>query len=95
MFYLLGNVVIDSGIRWSRRRLRQQLAGRTISAHVADSCTFRSCGIVGLVVRETFSIPLWCGACDSDAISPGHVDTHRSVLLNPATRDPTRSGLIP
>ena len=31
--YLLGTVVLDSGVRWSRRRLQRQLAGRRLTAH--------------------------------------------------------------
>jgi len=30
--YLLGTVVVDSGVRWSRRRLARQLAGRQVTA---------------------------------------------------------------
>jgi hypothetical protein len=34
--YLLGDVVVDAGVRWSRRRLARQLAGRQLAAHMSD-----------------------------------------------------------
>jgi glyoxylase-like metal-dependent hydrolase (beta-lactamase superfamily II) len=42
--YLLGSVVVDSGVRWSRRRLARQLAGRQVTAHVLTHAHFDHAG---------------------------------------------------
>lgn len=79
--YLLGDVVLDSGLRWSRRRLRQQLSGRTISAHVLSHAHFDHAGSSAWLC-QTFDVPLWCGAGDAEAIRSGRVDTHQSRAFN-------------
>ncbi len=79
--YLLGDIVIDSGLWWSRRRLKRQLAGRPIAAHVLTHAHFDHAGSSAWLCR-TFDIPLWCGAGDADAISSGRVDSHGSPLFN-------------
>jgi glyoxylase-like metal-dependent hydrolase (beta-lactamase superfamily II) len=79
--YLLGDVVVDSGWRWSRSRLRQALAGRKIKSHVL---THAHCDHAGSSawLCQTFDVPLWCGAGDSVSMSTGQVDTHGSTWLN-------------
>jgi hydroxyacylglutathione hydrolase len=79
--YLLGDLVVDSGVRWSRRRLARQLAGRRISAHVLTHAHFDHAGCSAWLCH-TFGLPLWCGAGDAAAITSGRVDTHRSPLVN-------------
>jgi hydroxyacylglutathione hydrolase len=79
--YLLGDVVLDSGVRWSRRRLARQLTGRRISAHALTHAHFDHAGSTAWLCR-TLDVPLWCGAGDASAISSGRVNTHDSRLLN-------------
>jgi hydroxyacylglutathione hydrolase len=79
--YLLGDVVVDSGVRWSRRRLARQLAGRQLSAHVLTHAHFDHAGSSAWLCH-TFNLPLWCGAGDAAAISSGRVDSHGSPLVN-------------
>jgi hydroxyacylglutathione hydrolase len=79
--YLLGDVVVDSGVRWSRRRLARQLAGRQLSAHVLTHAHFDHAGCSAWLCC-TLGVPLWCGEGDADAISSGRVDTHGSPLVN-------------
>jgi hydroxyacylglutathione hydrolase len=79
--YLLGDVVLDSGVRWSRRRLARQLAGRQIRAHALTHAHFDHAGSSAWLCH-TLGVPLWCGAGDADAIGSGRVDTHRSQLVN-------------
>jgi glyoxylase-like metal-dependent hydrolase (beta-lactamase superfamily II) len=83
--YLLGNVVIDSGLRWSRRLLRSQLSGRKVSSHVLTHAHFDHAGSSSWLCR-TFEVPLWCGAGDVEAMSTGRVDTHGSRWFNRAQR---------
>jgi hydroxyacylglutathione hydrolase len=79
--YLLGTVVIDSGVRWSRRRLARQLAGRRITAHALTHAHFDHAGASAWLCR-TLGVPLWCGAGDAAAIASGRVDSHGSPLVN-------------
>jgi hydroxyacylglutathione hydrolase len=78
--YLLGDVVVDAGVRWSRR-LARQLAGRRLSAHVLSHAHFDHAGCSAWLCR-TFDLPLWCGEGDAAAISSGRVDSHGSPLVN-------------
>jgi hydroxyacylglutathione hydrolase len=79
--YLLGDVVVDSGVRWSRRRLARQLAGRQLSAHLLTHAHFDHAGCSAWLCH-TFDLPLWSGARDAPAIASGHLDTHGSPLVN-------------
>jgi hydroxyacylglutathione hydrolase len=79
--YLLGDVVVDAGVRWSRRRLARQLAGRRVAAHVLTHAHFDHAGCSAWLCR-TLGVPLWCGAGDAAAISSGRVDTHGSQWVN-------------
>jgi hydroxyacylglutathione hydrolase len=79
--YLLGDVIVDSGVRWSRRRLAWQLAGRELSAHVLSHAHFDHAGCSAWLCR-TLGVPLWCGAGDAAAISSGRVDSHGSPWVN-------------
>jgi hydroxyacylglutathione hydrolase len=79
--YLLGDVVVDSGVRWSRRRLARQLAGRQLVAHVVTHAHFDHAGCSAWLCH-TLGVPLWCGADDAAAIASGRVDTHGSPLVN-------------
>jgi hydroxyacylglutathione hydrolase len=79
--YLVGAVVIDAGVRWSRRRLAHQLAGQPISAHLLSHAHFDHAGCSAWLCH-TLDLPLWCGAGDAAAITSGRVDTHRSPLAN-------------
>jgi hydroxyacylglutathione hydrolase len=79
--YLLGDVVLDSGVRWSRRRLARQLAGRQIRAHALTHAHFDHAGSSAWLCH-TLGVPLWCGAGDAAAIASGRVDSHGSPLAN-------------
>jgi hydroxyacylglutathione hydrolase len=79
--YLLGDVVVDSGVRWSRRRLARQLAGRQLAAHVLTHAHVDHAGCSAWLCH-TFDLPLWCGQGDAAAITSGRVDSHGSPLVN-------------
>jgi hydroxyacylglutathione hydrolase len=79
--YLLGTVVLDSGVRWSRRRLQRQLAGRQPTAHALIHAHADHAGCSAWLC-QTFGVPLWCGAGDAAAISSGRVDTHGWAAFN-------------
>jgi glyoxylase-like metal-dependent hydrolase (beta-lactamase superfamily II) len=79
--YLLGDVVVDAGVRWSRRRLARQLAGRRVAAHVLTHAHFDHAGCSAWLCH-TFNLPLWCGAGDAAAITSGRVDSHGAPWVN-------------
>ena len=79
--YLLDTIIVDSGVRWSQRRLARQLDGRRITAHLLTHGYFDHAGSSAWLCR-TFDVPLWCGAGDAAAIGSGRVDTHRSRTFN-------------
>jgi hydroxyacylglutathione hydrolase len=79
--YLLGTVVVDAGVGWSRRRLARQLAGRLVTAHALTHAHFDHAGSSAWLCR-TLGVPLWCGAGDAAAIGSGRVDSHGSPLVN-------------
>jgi hydroxyacylglutathione hydrolase len=79
--YLLGDVVVDAGLRWSRRRLARQLAGRRLAAHVLSHAHFDHAGSSAWLCQAV-GVPLWCGAGDAAAIASGRVDGHGSPLVN-------------
>jgi hydroxyacylglutathione hydrolase len=79
--YLLGDVVVDAGVRWSRHRLARQLAGRQLAAHALTHAHFDHAGCSAWLC-PTLDLPLWCGAGDAAAIASGRVDTHGSPLVN-------------
>lgn len=79
--YLLEDVVVDSGVRWSSRILARQLRGVTIAAHALTHAHFDHAGSSAWLCRA-FDVPLWCGVRDAEAISRGRVDSHGSALVN-------------
>jgi hydroxyacylglutathione hydrolase len=83
--YLLGSVVIDSGVRWSRPLVARQLAGRRITAHLLTHAHFDHAGCTAWLC-ETLGVPLWCGAGDAAAITSGDVYTHRAAWFRGLTR---------
>jgi hypothetical protein len=92
--------VVDSGVRWSRRRLTRQLVGRPIAAHVLTHAHFDHAGCSAWLCH-TFDLPLWCGAGDAPAIASGHIDSHGSPLVSrlqrtlaPVTAHPVSRALV-
>jgi hydroxyacylglutathione hydrolase len=79
--YLLGTVVLDSGVRWSRRRHRQRPGRQPGLAAGQPHAHFDHAGCSAWLCR-TLDVPLWCGAGDAAAIASGRVDSHGSPLVN-------------
>ncbi len=68
--YVIGDVLIDSGIVFDRRRVLGQIAGRGISAHALTHAHFDHFGCSHAVCTK-LGIPLWCGAEDVAAVESG------------------------
>ncbi|UCC75229.1 MAG: MBL fold metallo-hydrolase [Gemmatimonadota bacterium] len=68
--YLLGDVLVDSGMRWAAGRLLRALEGRTIVAHAVTHAHFDHQGATHAVC-ERLAVPLYCGAGDRAALETG------------------------
>jgi glyoxylase-like metal-dependent hydrolase (beta-lactamase superfamily II) len=64
--YLIGDVVVDSGLPWSKARLLAALEGTRLSAHVLTHAHPDHEG-ASAALCEARSLPLWCGARDREA----------------------------
>jgi glyoxylase-like metal-dependent hydrolase (beta-lactamase superfamily II) len=71
--YLVGDVLVDAGTKYSRRRILRQLAGRKVSAHALTHAHPDHQGS-SHAVCEVLGIPLWCGAAEVEVMqTPGAV----------------------
>ncbi len=70
--YLVGEVLVDAGIRWSGPALLRELDGRTLTAHVLTHAHADHQGASALICRER-AVPLWCGAGDRAAAESGNI----------------------
>lgn len=68
--YLIDDVLVDSGSRFSERRLLAALEGRTVRAHAVTHAHFDHVGATHAVC-ERLGVPLWCGEGDRAAIESG------------------------
>jgi glyoxylase-like metal-dependent hydrolase (beta-lactamase superfamily II) len=65
--YLAGDVLIDAGTRWARRRICRQLQGRPLSLVALTHCHPDHQGSAK-VVCEKFGVPLACHHADVDVM---------------------------
>ena len=70
--YVIGDVLIDAGVRWSARRLRRTLSGRSIRAHALTHAHADHQG-ASHAICEALDVPLWCGAADVPAMESGRI----------------------
>lgn len=68
--YVIGDVLIDSGLVFDRRRVLGQVAGRELSAHALTHAHLDHYGSSHAVCTK-LGIPLWCGAEDVAAVESG------------------------
>lgn len=70
--YVIGDVLIDAGMRLDRRRILEQVAGREIAAHALTHAHPDHYG-ASHAVCETLDVPFWCGAADVEAAEAGKI----------------------
>jgi len=71
--YLLGDVLVDAGTRFARRRIMRQLRDSRLTAHALTHAHPDHQG-ASHAVCEAFGIPLWCGEGDVEAMeTPGGI----------------------
>jgi glyoxylase-like metal-dependent hydrolase (beta-lactamase superfamily II) len=68
--YVLGDVLIDSGLGLHRDRILGQIDGRAIRANALTHAHFDHYGS-SHAICERLGIPLWCGANDVEAVEAG------------------------
>lgn len=73
--YLVEDVLVDAGIRFSARRLSRELAGRDLSAHVLTHAHPDHQGASRAVCRAR-QVPLWCHAAERAAAESGNAVMH-------------------
>ncbi|HZZ50312.1 MAG TPA: MBL fold metallo-hydrolase [Pseudonocardia sp.] len=83
--YLLDDVVLDSGLRWSGKVIARSLRGATVRSHALSHAHFDHAGSSGWLCRE-LAVPLFVGAADAEAMATGRVDTHGGPVANAFAR---------
>jgi len=68
--YVLGDVLIDSGLAFDRRRVLRQIEHMDVSAHALTHAHLDHYGS-SHAVCTALGIPLWCGAEDVEAVQAG------------------------
>ena len=85
--YLIGDVLVDTGIRQSADKIAGMLEGRQISAIALTHAHNDHAGAMKDLAGR-FGVPVWCGAKDREAAETGR------VVLAPAFRRPRLNALV-
>ncbi|MCU0314205.1 MAG: MBL fold metallo-hydrolase [Solirubrobacteraceae bacterium] len=81
--YLLEDVLLDAGTRWSARRLRRALGDRRPAAHALTHAHADHQGS-SAALCTAYDIPLWCPAGEAEAMAGG--DLRALGPLGPVVR---------
>jgi hydroxyacylglutathione hydrolase len=68
--YVIGDVLVDAGLRIDRGRILKQIQGRKISAHTLTHAHLDHYGSSHEVCTR-LGIPMWCGDADAEAVEKG------------------------
>jgi hydroxyacylglutathione hydrolase len=90
--YVLGDVLIDSGLALDRRRILRQVADQPLTAHALTHAHLDHYGSSHSVC-ETLDIPLWCGADDVEAVQVGKMVGRGGRMLPAAKAHPVARAL--
>jgi glyoxylase-like metal-dependent hydrolase (beta-lactamase superfamily II) len=90
--YILGDVLIDSGGPFDKRRVKRQLAGRTLSAHALTHAHFDHYASSHAICSER-NIPLWVGARDVAAVEKGKMVAKGGRMVPAAKAHPVAKAL--
>lgn len=78
--YVIGDVLVDAGLRMDRRRILRQVRDRKLTTHVLTHAHIDHYG-ASRAVCETLGIPLWCGAEDVAAVQAGKMVGQNGRML--------------
>jgi hydroxyacylglutathione hydrolase len=90
--YVLGDVLIDSGIALDRRRILRQTADHKLTAHSLTHAHIDHYGSSHAICQQ-LDIPMWCGAADVEAVETGKMEGPRGRMLPAAKAHPIARGL--
>lgn len=90
--YVLGDVLIDSGLSFHRRRVLNQVADRSITAHALTHAHIDHYGSSHAVCTQ-LGIPLWCGANDVEAVEAGRMVVRGGRMVPAAKAHPVARAL--
>ena len=76
--YLLGEVLVDTGIKQSAATITRALAGRSIAAIALTHAHGDHAGAMKRLAAE-LGVPVWCGAGDREAAETGKQDLARPL----------------
>lgn len=82
--YVLGDVLVDAGLPWTRDALERQLAGLDVAAHALTHAHADHIGATPWLASR--GLPVWIGHGDAAALESGDVDTHASRLARGVMR---------
>ncbi len=95
--YLLGDVLVDSGLGFNKANILKQLQGHAVAAHALTHAHFDHYG-ASHAVCEALGIPLWVGEHDAAAVEVGKqvgkVPGAGKRLLPAAKRHPVARRLV-
>lgn len=90
--YVLGDVLIDAGLGFDKRRILKQIEGRTISAHALTHAHLDHYG-ASHAICEQLGLPMWCGADDVEAVESGKMVGAGGRMLPAAKAHPIARAL--
>ena len=90
--YVLGDVLIDSGLAVPPHRVLRQVADRGITAHALTHAHFDHYGTSHAVCTQ-LGIPLWCGAADVEAVEAGKMVVRGGRMVPAAKAHPVARAL--
>ena len=68
--YLIGDVLVDAGVKQTAKRLLGQLQGHAVNAHALTHAHYDHAGGSKQVV-EALDVPMWAPAGDAEAVETG------------------------
>ena len=90
--YVIGDVLIDAGIAFDKRRILKQVKDHTITTHALTHAHFDHYGS-SHAVCEALGVPLWVGERDVAAVEAGKMVAKGGRLVPAARRHPVARAL--
>lgn len=90
--YVIGDVLIDAGLAFDRKRILDQLEGLQINAHALTHAHLDHFGS-SHAVCGALGIPMWCGEKDVEAVESGKMVGPFGLMLPAARSNPIARAL--
>lgn len=76
--YLLGEVLVDTGLKQSAAKIKRMLQGRSVSAIALTHAHGDHAGAISRLAAD-LQVPVWCGAADRQATETGRLALPRGL----------------